>query len=129
LNTLTDDQKKKIIDIYNQYVKEIMNITDISRWTTRRTLSDKVFKAKRTNEQKVLDAIDDSEYTEGDRAYFFFKDDGSLCLLERFDGNYNRDKLLEKLFKTAKTFETVLDVKTLFPNYSLKKNKELLRSI
>ncbi len=121
--------KNDYTHVYNEYVKEIMQVKDIKRWVTRKTLSDKVFKAKRTNEQKVLDAIDGTEYTEGDRAYFYFREDGTLGLAEHFDGNYDKDKLLEKLFKTAKTFETVLDVKTLFPNYSLKKNKELLRSI
>ncbi len=112
-------------EIYNRYAIEIKQIKDIKRWVSRKTLSQKVFEPKRTNEQKILDAIKGTEYTEGDRAYFFFKPDGTLALIEHFDGKYSEDHLLGKLFKTSEVFETVLPVKDLFPNYKLKKNKEL----
>lgn len=115
--------------LYNEYVKEILDVKDIKRWVTRKTITSKVLDAKRTNEQRVLDAIKGTEYTEGDRAYFFFKEDGNQSLLEHFDGKYNKVKLLEKLFKTTLTFKTVLDVETLFPNYKLKRNKELLDAL
>lgn len=116
-------------DIYNKYAIEIKQVKDIKRWVSRKTLSDKVFDPKRTNEQKVLDAIKGTEYTEGDRAYFFFRPDGTLALAEHFDGKYSEDHLLEKLFKTSKVFATVLPVKDLFPNYKLKKNKKLLEGV
>lgn len=116
-------------EIYNRYVTEIAQVKDIKRWVSRKTLTDKVFDPKRTNEQKVLDAIKGTEYTEGDRAYFFFRPDGSLALVEHFDGNYDKDRLLHKLFQTSKVFETVLPVKDLFPNYKLKKNKQLLERV
>lgn len=112
--------------IYHDYVKEIMNIKDMKRWVTRKTITNKVLGAKRTNEQKVLDVIQGTEYTEGDRIYTYFKPDGTLGLLERFDGQYDSDKLFNKLFQTSLVFETVLPVKELFPNYKLKKNKEML---
>lgn len=115
-------------DIYHKYVKEIMNLQDIKRWCTRKTISDKVMNAKRDNEQKILDAIKDTEYREGDRAYFFYKSDDTLSLVERFDGDYNKERLLEKLFKTTDTFETVIDQKN-FLNYKLKRNKEALNKL
>lgn len=120
--------KNNYSDIYNEYVKEIFHIKDMKRWVTRKTITDKVLNAKRTNEQKVLDAIKNSEYSEGDRAYFYFREDGSLSLVEKFDGQYDKEKLLEKLFKTAKTFNTVLDMNQ-FPNYKLVRNKALLEKI
>lgn len=123
---LDDDGAYKYI--YTDYVKEIFDIKDMKRWVTRKTITDKVLNAKRTNEQKVLDAIKNSEYTEGDRVYLYFKEDDTLGLVEHFDGNYSKDKLLEKLFKTARTFDTVLDM-DMFPNLKLKKNKELLSDL
>jgi DNA polymerase I len=118
-----------LTQIYHKFVHEILNITDIRRWVTRKTITDKVINAERTNEQKVKDAIAESEYVEGDRAYFFFKPDGTLCLMENFDGNYDQNKLLEKLYKTAEVFDTILDVKSLFPNYKLKRNKPKLDNL
>jgi len=113
-------------ETYESFVHEIQNITDIRRWVTRKTITEKVINAKRTNEQKVKDAIAGTEYVEGDRAYFYFASDGSLRLAENFDGDYDRDKLFEKLYKTACIFDTIINVKKLFPNYKLKKNKRLL---
>ena len=63
---------------------------------------------------------------EGDKAYFHFKSDGSLGLAEKFDGDYDKNKLLSKLFKTSKIFENIIDIEKVFTNYSLKKNKEKL---
>lgn len=123
--TVSDDTFKFI---YSTYVKEIMDVRDINRWATRKTVTDNVLNAKRTNEQKVLDAIENSEYAEGDRIYCYFKSDDSLALVENFDGDYNKDKLLEKLFKTALVFDTIID-KTIFVNYKLKKNKSVLDNI
>jgi hypothetical protein len=80
----------------------------------------------RLNETKVMDALKGSNYTEGDRFFTFFKEDDTLCLVENFDGNYNKDRLYKSIHDTVSVFDTVLDVKTLFPNYALKKNKKLL---
>lgn len=122
------NDKNNYTEVYKDYVNEILNMKDIKRWASRKTITDKVLNAKRTNEQKVLDAINNSEYTEGDRIYTFFREDGTLELVENFKGNYSKDKLLEKLFKTAQTFKTVLDM-GLFPNYKLKRNKEALNDL
>jgi len=115
-------------EVYDKYAKEIMSLTDIKRWATRKTLTNTVFAGEQTTAKKVLDAIDGTEYTEGDRAYFFFKPDESLELVENFTGEYHVDKLLEKLFKTSSIFHTVIPKDT-FPNYKLKRNKILLSSL
>jgi DNA polymerase elongation subunit (family B) len=114
--------------IYEEYIKEAMDIKNIKRWVTRKTISEKTLNPQRTNEQKIKDIIDNTEYKEGDRIYCFFKSDGSLALAEDFNGDYDKDKMLEKIYKTAEIFKTVID-KNIFINYKLKKNKEKLKEL
>lgn len=116
------------VGIYNKYVKEIMEIKDIKRWATKKTISSKVLEAKRTNERIIKEAIANTEYVEGDKAYFFYQEDSTLALAEHYKGNYNRDKLLEKLYKTTETFDTVID-QNIFFNFKLKRNKTALKEL
>ena len=112
--------------IYNKYVQEIMDIQDIKPWSARKTISSTMMESQRTNETKVIDAIKGSNYVEGDRCFVYYRNDDSLCLAENFDGQYNRTRLLKNLYDTISIFDTVLPVKELFINYSLKKNYKLL---
>lgn len=121
--------KTDYTEIYTSYIKEVGNITDIKRWATRKTISDKVLESERTNEAKVRDAIEGTEIVEGDRIWVYYKEDNSLSLIEKFDGNYNKERLLKNVYDTAKIFDTVLDCKELFPNYALKKNKAKLEEL
>lgn len=116
-------------EIYYKYVREINNITDIKPWASKKTLSEKTYNSDRANETKILDAIKEKEYTEGDRVYLYVKEDNTLGLVEDFDGKYNKDKYWEKLYKCTERFETVLPIDDLFPNFKLKKNKLLLKDI
>lgn len=113
------------IDIYNTYVEKILNLTDISEWCTKKTLSQNVLEGTRLNETKLMDALEDSEYVEGDKLYVFYLPDDTLCLKEKFSGEYNKKRLLKRLYDTVKIFKNILDIEQ-FKNYSLKKNlKEL----
>lgn len=123
------DHTSTLKEIYDKYAREINNLKDIKRWATRKTVTEKVLKAGRTMEKNVLASLQGSEYSEGDRVYLFFLPDGALRLAEQFNGEYDRIKLLEKLYLTAKIFDSVLDVKSIFPNYKLKRNKELLNTL
>lgn len=114
---------------YHKYVKEAVNIDNISRWASRKTLSSTMLKSTRANETKVIDALRGSAYVEGDRFYTFFKPDDTLCLVENFDGTYNKTKMLSSLHDTVSIFDTILDVKASFPNYALKKNQKLLETL
>lgn len=112
-------------DIYMSYVREINSVKDIQRWATKKTLTDRVMESERSNESKVRDALDNSEYKEGDKFYVFYKSDDSLCLVENFSGDYNKKRLFKNLFDCSKVFEELIDF-SLFKNYSLKKaEKEL----
>ena len=116
-------------ETYNNYVKEIMQMPDIKRWASRKTISEKILKGTRLNETKVMDAMQGEEFSPGDRRYFFFLPDNTLELVENFNGEYSQDRLLKKLHDTSKVFSTILPVQELFINYSLKKNKPLLEQL
>lgn len=116
----------KCVDYYNQYVREIMNISDITRWAAKKTITDKILKNERTNEAKVRAALEGSDYVEGDKIYVYFREDESLSLVENFNNDHDRPTLLKKLYKTGQTFETILPVDEIFPNYSLKKKFKIL---
>lgn len=120
------DDKYNYTEIYEKYVTEILNISDMSRWSSTKALTEKVMKNDRTQEKKVRTAITDSEYIEGDRVKIYFKEDQSLGLVENFDGDYDQVALLKKLHKTAMIFSTIIPKET-FLNYSLKRNQELLK--
>lgn len=116
------------LDIYHKYIKEALDVKDINRWAFRKTISAAVINATRTNEQKVLDAIEEDEYQPGDRRHFFFRNDGSLCLVENFNGDYDKIKLISKIYNTVKVFGTVLNM-DIFPKYHLKRSKVLLDNL
>jgi DNA polymerase elongation subunit (family B) len=122
------DNRNDYNDIYKSYVIEAMNIKDIKRWVSRKTISEKTLNPQRTNEQKIYDIIQNSSFVEGDRIYCFFKPDGTLALAENFNGDYDKDKMLEKLYKTSEIFDTVLP-DGIFVNYKLKKNKPKLQEL
>lgn len=121
IDSLLNDKISEIKNIYESYVKEIYNLKDIGRWCSKKTITGKVLAAERTTEQKVSTAIQDSEYVEGDKCYMYFRKDESLSLQENWKQDHDEEKLLEKLYKTIVTFETVLDLNE-YPNFSLKKN-------
>lgn len=126
INSLLGITEEDLVSIYNEYIIEASEVRDINRWGAKKSVTSSVLKPKRTNEQKLKDAIKGEGLQIGEKFYVFFKSDDSLCLTKYFDGDYNKDKLLRKVHKTAEILKTVVPVKELFPNYALKKNKELL---
>ena len=132
LNEMIDamlHDKTNYNEIYMKYVKEILDVKEIKRWASKKTISSKTLTSERANETKIKDTIANTDYREGDKIYVFFKENNGLCLVEKFEGDYNKDKLLSKLYKATERFETILPVKKLFINYSLKKNKKLLENL
>lgn len=125
---LNGEELKQQVSIYHEWVKKIFAIdkTNIKDWASKKTLTEKVFSSPRTNEKKILEAVKGLEYAEGDKVWVFFTKNDALSAIENFEEkNYNVDKLLEKLYKCVKRFDTVLDI-TPFKNYKLKKNKAFL---
>lgn len=120
--------REDYLTLYNSYAKQIMNITDISEWVTKKTITSVVLKSPRSNESKVRDAIQGTDYREGDKVYLFFAEDNTYTLKENFTGTYNKDTLLKKLYKTIEIFDELLDMEP-FLDYSLKKNRKALEEL
>lgn len=130
IDMLLEDKHEEMVNIYLHYIRQVRDgIVDIKPWAKKLSLSPTTFESTRTNETKIVDAIKDSEYKSGDRIYVYSKPDGSLKLAEHFDGEYDKDVYYEKIFKTTKRFETILPVKEMFLNYSLKRNQKLIDSL
>lgn len=84
---IISDDIEPIIEIYHDYVKEILNLQDINRWTKKITVTSSVLNAKghelltdeekkeegiRKNETEVWDAIKYRELNQmGDKLYIF----------------------------------------------------------
>lgn len=112
-------------EVYNKYVVEILNVKDINRWTSKKSLTSTTYSSLRANETKIIDAIQGTEYKEGDRVFLYFRNDGTLKLAEKFENDHDIGKLLKKLYTTAQIFANIIPKET-FINFSLKKNQELL---
>lgn len=125
---LTSCESDSLVQCYESYAREIISLQDISRWSFKKTITDSVLNPTRTNEEKVLTALDGQDIQMGDKRYFYFAQDGALKLQEHWNGDHDVDRLLEKLFKTVKVFDSVVNVK-LFHNFKLKKNKPLLNQL
>lgn len=121
-------ERSDLLSIYNTYVQEIDNITDIKRWGSKKSITAKVLNGTRTNESNIRNAIQGTDLREGDKGYFYFKEDGSLDLIQNFNGDYSKDKFYKKLFDTIGIFDTLIDV-SIFKNYKLKRNKKELVEI
>ena len=124
IDALIEDRQQDMVSIYHKYIKMVRDdITDIKPWSKKMQLSPTTFNSTRANETKVIDAIKCTEYKSGDRIYVYTTSEDTLRLAEQFDGRYDKATYYEKLFKTTKRFETILPVRDMFLNYSLKKNK------
>jgi DNA polymerase elongation subunit (family B) len=141
-----------IEDIYHKYLKEAINIQDINRWAVKKSVTEKLFESDRANETKVVDAIGDKPVQVGDKIYVFNDIDGLtqkvtkgepvflkngepkmvdnciLRLVEDFDGKYDKYHYVERVYKTLKILEKVVEIKK-FTKYHLKSNRKLLEDL
>ena len=121
IECIIKDQKDALIDIYDNYAIEAYNVKDISRWASKKTITEKVLRPERTNEQRVLDAVNGRPVSEGDKIFVFFEKSDKLAMVEDFSGTYCRETLFKKLYKTLEIFDSIIDV-GMIPNYGLKRN-------
>ena len=125
IDLLLEDKEEELVELYEEYIEEISVISDITRWCSKKNITKSVIEAKATTQKRILASLNGRKAVEGDRIYVFFDTKESLCMLEDFKGEYDKDKLYEKAYKTVKIFDTILDC-DLFINYKLKRNKKLL---
>lgn len=144
---LSKEKQDKILDIYHQYVHEALNIKDISRWATKKSITKKLYESDRLNETKVVDAVKGKDVQIGDKVFLYsviegkkqkilkgepqfskrtgeplMIDNNILRMVEDFNGNYNKWHYVERVYKTIDILEPVLDFEV--KNYSLKKNRD-----
>lgn len=122
IDFLVKDRKDELLDLYDKYAIEIYGVRDIARWASKKTITDKVLKPERTNEQRIFDALNGRPVSEGDKIFVFFEKKDKLTMVEDFNKTYCRETLWKKLFKTTEIFSSILDV-SMFPNYGLKRNQ------
>jgi DNA polymerase elongation subunit (family B) len=154
INALVFNHADDAIDIYNKYIKECMEVKDISRWAAKKTITKPVLNCAhdptaRENEAKVYRAIKDVVVQEGDKVYLYpavlesrierkeFKNGNvkekvikttGLKLVDNWSGDHDVDKLIERVYATAEILGSVLDMNK-FIDYTLVKNKPLLKNI
>ena len=122
---LLKNKRDHIFNEYRNLALSIKNDWDVNEWNMKKTVTKAVLNPDRKQEQKVLDAIQDIHYQEGDKVYVYVKDKDTLQLVDKFDGEYDRDTYYGKLHDTLSIFKTLVD-HTLYPNYKLAKNRDLL---
>lgn len=85
VDALLNDERAALPIIYRTYIKEALDIKDISRWSTKKTVTDSVLNPKRLTERKILDAINESiddgiieGVQEGDKVWVYNAVDGEI---------------------------------------------------
>lgn len=98
IQELLNNKPEKLPDIYNTYIKEALNIKDISRWATKKTVTKSVLDPKRLTEQKILNAINESievqiveGIQEGDKVWVYNAIDGEIQEVKKGLKVYYRD--------------------------------------
>lgn len=128
---LLEDRQADVLNVYHKYVVAIHNVNKdtIKQWSSKKTLTEKVYNSDRLTERKLLEAVEGAEYSPGDKVFVYFNDIDSLSLVENFkEGCYNKERLLEKLYKVSTRFSAVINTEE-FKNYKLKKNKRDLQEL
>jgi hypothetical protein len=124
-------EKYNYLEIYNSYIVRIFNIKDkeeMKLWSSKKTVTERTINSERTNETKVMAALNGENIQMGDKHYFYFTNVGTLSLSSNFNKDYDPFKLIEKLWRTIKTFESIIDIKQ-FPKYHLKTQRKLLANL
>lgn len=83
IRDMIEKDSRSVVDIYEQYILEACNISDISRWAVKKTVTKSVLDPERANEQKPLDAINEAiaeglveKVQEGDKVWLYTALDG-----------------------------------------------------
>ena len=136
INALLEDRREDILGIYNKYCLEAFNVKDIdiARWTTKKTVTKSVLNPSRTNEQKVLDALEGFPVQEGDKVWLYTAVDPEdpektvLRLSERYSYDAARWHYVKRVYNTIKILESILDIDD-YPKYFNKGKRAILEKM
>lgn len=116
------NKEEAIHTLYTSRIKEIRDLEDITPWSFKKTITEKLYSSNRLNETKVIDAISEHEgYQLGDKIWLYYVNDDSLKLASDFNKDHNASRLYKRLYDTLKIFGNVVDLNS-FKNYALKRN-------
>jgi DNA polymerase elongation subunit (family B) len=76
LSAMLNDRETELQSIYHNYIKEIHNIQDISRWAQKKTISEAVLFGTGTTERKIREAVSQIHTQQGDKVYLYAAIDG-----------------------------------------------------
>lgn len=155
---LNDNEMSTLINIYHKYIKEALNVKDIHRWASKKTITEAILECDnpkedtRKNEMDIWNAIkQESDIQEGTKFYIYpvivsynvqtgrigkngkpLKDKVTEItgykLDKHWNNDHNVDKLVERVYSTLEIFKLVLDL-TQFIDYTADKNKILLQEL
>lgn len=141
---LKKETVEKLINIYEKYVLEASNPSDINRWCTKKTITKAVFESERTNEVKVREAIEGEYLYEGDKIWVYpgivgytevqlktkvkYEPKRVLKLVKNYDNDADTNHLRKRVYNTALILSNVVD-KQIFLNYSLTTKKKQLEKL
>ena len=136
--SLMEKNGTDLLDIYNQYCLEALSVKDISRWATKKTVTEAVFKSPRLNEKKVLDACNEAiekeviaGVQEGDKIWVYqaIKDGEKILRFTDLFDNDSQDHdawhYVSRCWASVNILKNVIDVSQ-FPKYNLKKQQSTL---
>lgn len=155
VTAIMTNEIENIVPIYNEYAKEIMNIKDISRWASKKTVTPKLLNGEGEAQIKLRDSISGELLQQGDKFYVypavvgetqqltkgkpqFYKQGKELGmpkmkpnrvykLIKHYDPlDVDTRHLMNRLYSTIKILENILDI-NMFINYSLKIHKHIVK--
>lgn len=126
INCLLHDRVPHILNIYNEYVRNVFHLSSMDNWGSKKTITTAVLFGTRTNEKKILAALNGRSVQMGDKIYVYFTKDKSLKLVDNWNGDHDETVLLKKLYNTLVIFKNVININE-YPKYTLKKNKAMLQ--
>ena len=146
---LKEKNKEELLQIYHKYIKEAMNIQDINRWATKKTVTDAVLKPKTTASQKVQDALNKEPFSLGDKVWVynaidgmkqdvkkgepvFYKKTGEPKMIENkilkqskyWSKDEDKYHYIERVYDTAKILSNIINLEDYIP-YHKSKQKHL----
>ena len=135
VDCILQDNVDSIMGIYNRYYNLSQNISDITLWCSKKTLSPTTYNSPRKNEKDIIEAVQGSNYGPGDRVYLYTgtkvieldeehkrgskkgqkktKKVKFLKLKENFNNDYCKEHYGDRVWKTLCKFEGVIDLNKL----------------
>lgn len=155
INLLIQGEEVKLRDVYKTYIREALNPKDIKSWASKKTITKAILNCAtdpeaRLNERKIYEAVKDIPgLQEGDKVYLYpniiskqvikkeqkngkVKEkviiESGLKHVDRWNGDHDADKLVERVVATVDIFSGVVDASQ-FIDYTLVKNRPMLQEL